>query len=126
MLNSEGKELLNDIDMYLSTNNGARDLWEVLTALRGPDGPEDEAAKRVTTAVIRHKALPRTSSKSVVYTPKERYAETTGAVSQADQEEGPAIRQVLRSTHFSEHARNAFAVLGLKWEEVNVDANGRS
>jgi hypothetical protein len=60
--------MLDQIDEFLSSReNGedgsARKLWDVLTALRGPDDG-DHSLKQRTTCVIRTEAFPRTSERS--------------------------------------------------------------
>ena len=61
------RAMLDNIDRFLSDPTIAevekRGLWDVLTALRGPDFVKSSAqgAKKMATANIRTKALPRTS-----------------------------------------------------------------
>ena len=45
------------------TEAEARDLWDVLTALRGPDDAADYGAKTATTAAVRYEALPLTAAR---------------------------------------------------------------
>ncbi len=103
-------------------------LWDVLTALRGPDysGPEDvhEAAdlKTATTCVVRD-ALGLTPARF-----------ETGFSSHPDELLLASVRCVLNekpSSHFVAHARRAFDALGLAWLRVNLrcphcDAVGRT
>lgn len=52
-------DLLRTIDSFLAEGDGAaRALWDVLSALRGPDQEGAELLKSQTTAVIRTAALP--------------------------------------------------------------------
>ena len=55
------REMLAQIDTMLARCDvAAGELWEVLTALRGPDLPDNSGAlKESTTAHIRREALPR-------------------------------------------------------------------
>jgi len=59
------RKMLDTIDEMLAGDaNEARDLWSVLTALRGPDN-EDTELKWRTTAVIRAKAFPKAAQTCV-------------------------------------------------------------
>ena len=69
MLNAKGKKLLNQIDTYLSTDERAVELWDILTALRGPDLDRWAKDKTATTAVIRYTALPKTAANADPYWP---------------------------------------------------------
>lgn len=51
------REMLDVIDLYLSIGHHSSTLWDVLTALRGPDSG-DEGLKETTTEVIRSVAFP--------------------------------------------------------------------
>jgi hypothetical protein len=59
--------MLDKIDDFLITADRMESLslWDVLTALRGPDD-EDRDLKDVTTAVIRAKAFPKAGRHKVV------------------------------------------------------------
>jgi hypothetical protein len=81
-------------------------LWNVLSALRGPDEDDHmDALKCSTTAVIRHAIGLKTDS-LVICPDEERAVEARKMVDDA-------------TTHFIWHAKNAFSVLGLKWTENN-------
>lgn len=58
------RQVLDQIDEYLAdpaVRRGNKEkLWDVLTALRGPDD-DDEAAKHSITVNVRVKALPRSA-----------------------------------------------------------------
>lgn len=57
----EARQMLDQIDAFLVQHNDrlpARELWNVLTALRGPDIPARYTKKR-TTVPIRAAAFPR-------------------------------------------------------------------
>jgi len=82
-------------------------LWDVLSALRGPDDQNSEV-KMATTAVIRQTFLPQG---------------LPDYLGQWDDAEGfPAHRTNMEQGHFRSHARDAFVALGLKWGKVNKPA----
>lgn len=59
-MSPETRKELDRIDMFLANQPSvvARELWNILTALRGPDNGND-AIKDETTCVIRTKAFPQ-------------------------------------------------------------------
>lgn len=92
-------------------------LWDVLTALRGPDNNAD-AIKNATTGLIRTAAFGQHSKIIAVFT--------------SDNETHLATRCQLSLTrtnitladwrehwHFYSHVRNAFNALGLSWDKIN-------
>lgn len=92
-----------------------RGFWNVVSALRGPDrdGEGVEAIKRATTAVIRAKIGMTNWNLNI----------------NKDSSAAVEIRQKLMADytyrekvggHFFLHAAEAFASLGLKWDELNV------
>ncbi|HEX9052290.1 MAG TPA: hypothetical protein VF841_17305 [Anaeromyxobacter sp.] len=103
-----------------------RNLWHVLTALRGPDA-SDLWVKHATTAVIRHHAL----GGEFIYGDESpdsiRLAKQRGEMHAEQQVGAYAIRSAERRVpyHFYSHARRAFEALGLKWELVNPDPEER-
>ena len=127
-LNAKGKALLNEIDEYLASNEGAKELWDVLTALRGPDNHNNSYAaadkmKNATTAVIRFIALPKTARtvRSGLTYP---YAASIGARINADKKDHVETRLSNRGreavgSHFLVHTYNAFDALGLSMGGVN-------
>ena len=126
-LNAKGKALLNEIDEYLASNEGAKELWDVLTALRGPDNHNSYAAadkmKNATTAVIRFIALPKTARtvRSGLTYP---YAASIGARINADEKNNVEARNSTEGReavglHFLVHTNDAFLALGLSMGEVN-------
>ena len=59
---------LDRIETFLLQNNtDARHLWDILSALRGPDKTEDAMAKAVTTCVIRRRAFPKLAKSTARY-----------------------------------------------------------
>lgn len=90
-----------------------RKLWDVMTALRGPDhiagGETRYADKSATTAVIRYKLVG-------IDTEARNYADIFNDSSNS------AIRRRSMNTvddHFTRHAKKAFDALGLEWAVVN-------
>jgi hypothetical protein len=114
------EEMLKIIVEFLNRDDlESRQLWHVLTALRGPDKCDDnkELLKKSTTCVIRTKiGLNKTSPSN--YGPN-------GAMVYADTEDGPQVRMDATnrtsgvSPHFISHAELAFEVLGLAWKKKN-------
>lgn len=67
------RDILDVIDNYLSgtdlkgnviSSADSQELWDILSALRGPDVTEDKPIKLATTAVIRAVAFPETAKLS--------------------------------------------------------------
>lgn len=101
--------------MLVADTENARDLWDVMTALRGPDN-EDDDIKRATTEVIRWHLLgkdPNMSHFSGSYCGQDSEADMRLRLhlTQACPEEG---------LHFLNHATKAFEALGLVWDKVNT------
>ena len=92
-----------------------REVWDILTALRGPDYEEGDDDKHATTCVIRHYALGYKACCSP-YT-------ANGSVFREDSETSVGLRVAMlddkRSYHFYHHMADAFAALGLKWDKNN-------
>lgn len=95
-------------------NEGDQRLWDILSALRGPDanpfteGVSPVDIKAATTAVIR-KRLGFNGYK-VPFTVE---SDDTDKVKLRQDCEGVC------GNHFTKHAQMAFYYLGLKWDEVN-------
>jgi hypothetical protein len=91
----------------------ARQLWDVLSALRGPDN-EHASIKYGTTAIIRAACFPKTygDGNRDICIPA-TMCHDSEAYRLARSEAGT------RGQHFANHARRAFDVLGLAWSEVN-------
>lgn len=51
--------MLKEIDTFLATNPNSNKLWDILSALRGPDS-DDMKVKMATTTAIRRAAFPLT------------------------------------------------------------------
>lgn len=92
-----------------------RDLWCVLTALRGPDDSGSDETKNATTAIVRHAVF------------GEDCLADWGVISHEDAEHYAEKRRLLelegRPTqwHFWSHVRSAFEALGLGWNESNLN-----
>lgn len=110
------KRLLYRIDTVLAeASDDSIKLWDILTALRGPDAL-GSLTKNATTAVIRATAFPRT------YNSKQEGEPFGGAILatfKKDQSGNVAIRQGIDGGHFRSHAKYAFHALGLDWDKVN-------
>jgi hypothetical protein len=83
-------------------------LWNVLSALRGPDYGDSQKTKAATTAVIRHHALGDSAVEDF-------------ALSRSDTLSSVNLRRKMSGLHFTEHAVDAFLALGLNWHELNPD-----
>lgn len=85
-----------------------QEIWGLLTALRGPDDGNLHI-KTATTAIIRQEIFGKNIA---VYVP----AQTNG-------DDGLSLKIRIQNagySHFNGHAKEAFEVLGLKWDELNV------
>jgi hypothetical protein len=112
--------LLQQVVEFLNVNDDeSSKLWNVLSALRGPDCPDPTASndynvKLATTSVIRHAIGLRWRNVLDINPDQGAFVE---------------IRQeVLNGNdhHFKGHAINAFNDLGLKWNGVNEEKNGKN
>lgn len=109
-MNKKVRKMLDRIDAFLAKpGKESEELWDILTALRGPDD-QDNVVKEATTAVIRWQAFPRTAR-----------VRTVPAVFNGDTESFADSRNrwSASSFHFWRHAGFAFAALGLKWSKIN-------
>ncbi len=94
----------------------SRNLYSVLTALRGPDSGE-MADKKATTAIIRKVALPRAAAMPFSVFP----ATSTHLGLVTDDSEELCKHRVffVPGGHFRSHAASAFAALELVWVKCN-------
>lgn len=83
-------------------------VWDVLTALRGPDD-KDIDKKMATTAVIRDHVFGPNLAYRICATFNEDNASHVKW----------RVEKTHFSNHFSNHAQRAFAALGLSWDSVN-------
>jgi hypothetical protein len=102
---------LKQIEKMLTKQSYSGDLWDVLTALRGPDS-RNRKLKYATTALVRSAAFPSRPCED-------------RSVFGKDSKKLAARRRKMYSTHedfnhFREHISEAFAVLGLSLFEENV------
>jgi hypothetical protein len=93
------KEVLAGLDEWASQDfEKGKGLWDVLTALRGPDNPKDYFLKVDTTGVIRREAMPKLT--------RLREAVIAGRNNAIPNDYDD-------SSHFGRHIRNAARALGL-------------
>jgi hypothetical protein len=99
-------ELARIVKFLNKNTDGSKALWDVLSALRGPDSCSD-AEKDATTAVVRHTIG------------LNRYL--FGLIVDPDRADNIDMRAgwKFRSSHFQSHAKQAFDALDLKWTELN-------
>lgn len=115
MITPQLRAVLDVLDNILVQGDvDAKELWTVLSALRGPDIKQDYLMKHSTTSVIRAVAFPKASVEATdlggpVYASMTNDSEEA-ALYRSGQEYGG---------HFMFHAMSAFSALGLKWGEVN-------
>jgi hypothetical protein len=86
-------------------------LWNVLSALRGPDN-EDGAAKLACVSQIRRAVAGQSFT-------------DFGAYHRFDSAEDAKIRSKMTNCHFKLHMQAAFEALGLHWYDVNRPKNIR-
>ncbi len=89
----------------------ARQLWDVLSALRGPDS-EVTSEKTATTCIIRAACFPKTFGKGM-------RSIAIPASMGYDEVDHERKRATMTGHHFRSHAKKAFDVLGLSWDNVN-------
>lgn len=108
MIKKELREVLDTIDNILAKEDAvSHQLWDVLTALRGPDSANYDDKKNVTIP-IRRAAFPITAS--TVFNDIADFGEENVAYKEIDVTGAPA------SWHFAHHGNNAAFVLGIKDE----------
>jgi hypothetical protein len=116
------RKTLDVVDNVLNCKDreAAKSLWDILTALRGPDNSDQTFSTKVaTTCVIRSKSLPKTFNSHSTIT-KNSFISAI-AISNNDSPRSLKSRSEFMYPygHFLSHAKNAFKALGLKWDEVN-------
>ena len=102
------KQALKKIDAMaagMSPLEAAR-LWDVLSALRGPDVVDLSYTKRASTEQIRRHSLPKLAGKCVAVAPNAKEVGEPWAVE---------ARKRIPNGHFRRHAMDAFRALGLEW-----------
>lgn len=112
------REILDLIDNALATESRvvAEDVWDVLSALRGPDAESAVAfeIKLATTAVIRKVAFPRLFAGNTLFSKAMSRFDDEGKLETRSRDTRTVV-----GWHFHNHVANAFYSLGLKYEEVN-------
>jgi len=105
---------LDQIQDMLDGRSYSADLWDILTALRGPDS-RNRKAKNATTALIRSAAFPKRpcEDRSIFGTDSPRLAKRRRKL----------FRKRRDLNHFRDHIRDAFAALGLTLYESNQQPN---
>lgn len=105
------KGMLRQLDRFFADNTVVTEehhkLWDVLTALRGPDSCNMNT-KEATTAVIRHAVFPQGRSNI----PANIGMDDTWAAERR-------AKMKNNGSHFWDHAWHAFNALGLKWNSTN-------
>lgn len=120
------RQTLDALDKVLSTPydgnvekaEAARLLWDVLSALRGPD-TSHMGSKDATTSVLRRYAFPKTFDRDTRSTVRMSKAVANGDDESLRLNRLDAGIVNRTSSHFYNHAQKAFWALGLKWNEVN-------
>lgn len=113
------QSLLNQLDQFFAsediTDKEKQKLWDVLSALRGPDA-ETEGMKHATTSIIRSHALPEACRPG-------QYLEDALDVNYDNPEHLKLRQSHMYNTgqfnHFRHHALRAFNALGLTYAELN-------
>lgn len=100
------KEALAALDKWAYCNAQGQDLWNVLTALRGPDSFSGEL-KNSTTAIIRHHALPISANSSGAI------VRNCDSITHEDLCEESAKSERFNRSHFVWHVRHAANALGI-------------
>lgn len=115
------KQMLKLLRKFMKTapTEEARGLWDVLTALRGPDGVDSYQLKGFTTQVIRHKVFGIDSPVAMFANISEDSAEN--AAFRCGLSRSTKCFQIphFNNGHFRTHARKAFDALGLYWHQDN-------
>ena len=96
-----------------STEKESHKLWDILSALRGPDKEFCGHYKDASTAVLRHAFFggkcKNVSAKATIYSDNETLRDRRNT----------AEYQHKVGYHFSRHARLAFKALGLDFKNIN-------
>lgn len=105
------REDLNTIEQLLMGRNG-KQLWDILTALRGPD-KDNDYYKNATTSLIRRRAFPKLFVDGSAF--------GSMACTAVDRQDLVEYRLTFDPAynHFRCHVMWAFDALGLSWNVVN-------
>lgn len=101
------------LDSPIVQHNDQSDVWDVLTALRGPDSGEYRI-KIATTCVIRHTLMGHNQLFGYDINPD---SDSLASIRISLNEEGGL-------NHFVLHAKRAFEALGLTWTIANLPDKG--
>jgi hypothetical protein len=86
---------------------GREEIWDILTALRGPDDGSS-TSKNAATCVIRYNVFGKKAMHGF-----------PAMIHNDSQLDLNNRKTMAGSYHFKSHAENAFKALGLNWNEVN-------
>ncbi len=105
------REALDRIQEMLTKQPYSADLWDILSAIRGPDS-RNRSLKRAATAVIRQAAFPKRPCED-----RSIYGKDSKSLAVRRKR---MFQQREDYNHFREHVRDAFKSLGLSLYEENV------
>jgi hypothetical protein len=109
------RQALDCIQYMLDGKPYSAALWDVLSAIRGPDC-RNHSLKTATTMVIRDAAFPKHPCEERSFYAKDNAKSASRRKKMFSKKGG--------RPHFREHVRDAFECLGLSLFEVNGGANG--
>lgn len=105
-MTSKTQQMLDQIDAALAANDtSSQELWDILSALRGPDNYANYNRKETGTVYVRQAAFPKTAESGNFYR------------AQMKPFEGPldlTYHTVDEDMHFEGHLQQAFTALGLR------------
>lgn len=107
-------EILKAIDNWAADNLGnyeSKVLWDILTALRGPDSGDSEL-KWNTTAIIRAYTLPILATGNAMVNKEQRINETLSKIMNYD--------KIDAQNHFKNHIRDAIHAIPLLNERIEL------
>lgn len=128
-MNRDILNVLTDISEIVSEKGrNGRDLWDILSALRGPDFDTGIRYKLSDTLTIDCFDLKDATTAVIRYNMGVSKDNAKLAISHPDSSDYARIRILLDRSdipaHFIVHAKKAFESLDLKWDEVNPDLQG--
>lgn len=114
------KKILKQVVTFINKHKDGSELYNILTALRGPDS-EDYSLKSCTTAVLRRAIGLPGEGASIGY---DSYEDTQEFVEQRKHHR--AVEDETKEGHFLQHVRLGFASAGLKLNAVNRPARKKT
>lgn len=96
-----------DVRKYRAQQEERQKLWNVMTALRGPDNHDDDL-KTATTCIVRYAVFGNETS-----------VQRHGYVNYDNTSHLTRRKSFIVNPHFRGHITAAFRALDLKWDEVN-------